>query len=93
MVKWQEDERDLDFESEYLMGTAQVRVGKNIQFGYRVDLYLNLVEISGADVLPSFVGDLFTIPNIPKSTFRVIVDRLADHPSMPSFRFKPRGSI
>ena len=81
------------YDTDQIFGTALVKVNRNVQFGYRVEVYLELMNIAGADVLASYMGDLFTIPNISKSTFKVMVDRLADHPATPMFKFRPRGVV
>lgn len=80
------------YEDGELYGTAIVRVSRNVQFGYRVQVYQALMEMSGTDVIPSHSGDSFSIPYVSKGTYRAIVDRLCAHPSCPSFTFKPRGA-
>lgn len=83
----------LDLDNATLMGTVTVKIpdaGK-VRFGCRVDLYLTLVDMTSSDVIASFKGDEFTIPNVPKSTFRAITDALSEHPANPWMKFTPGG--
>jgi hypothetical protein len=82
-----------DYDNAALMGTVTVRIpdANKVKFGCRVDLYLILVDMTSSDVIASFKGDEFTIPNVPKSTFRAITDALSEHPSNPWFKFTPGG--
>ena len=79
------------YEDGEIRGTAIVNVPKNVHFGYRVQVYQTLMEISGTDVISSHYGETFTLPNVSKGTYRTIVDLLSEHPAEPSFKFRPRG--
>jgi hypothetical protein len=81
-----------DFEHGDVYGTVIVKISDNkIKFGYRADLYFQLINMVSSDVVSSNKGDEFTIPNVPRGTFRAIVEGLSDHPSKPWFKFTPGG--
>lgn len=82
-----------EYENGEMYGTVVIKIPNlhTVQFGYRADLYFTLMNMTSSDVIPSFKGDEFSVPNVPKSTFRAIVDNLSDHPAKPWFNFIPGG--
>lgn len=82
-----------DFENGEMFGTVVIKIpnSNHVQFGYKADLYYSLMNMTSSDVISSYKGDEFSVPNVPKSTFRAIVDNLSDHPSNPWFSFIPGG--
>lgn len=80
------------FEDGEIFGTVTVRTDRKCPFGFRVQLYMSLLEISRADIISNYDGTILTMPNVSKRTFRTIVDLLSEHQSEPTFQFRARGA-
>lgn len=87
-----EDDIVSPFDGGEIFGTVTVRTGKTCPFGFRVQLYMSLLEISRSDIISNYDGTILTLPNVSKRTFRTMVDLLSEHQAEPSFQFKARGA-